>query len=526
MAMSLPGGSGNAKIWELREALEARTEELERLRVAAAVNTARSDASIIPKESAIVAEAARLRQRLALEEERCSRLAESLRGAESTISGLRDELASSRRSLEGSSALHAAEISELKRQVDSMRTSRVHSEAAARKRRVALETAERSRSAAAESEGGRLRVLLLELGDAISAAVQGALKMEQDATAAANERATPSGPKVPATAANSVNVCNVENHRGDQSESVTENRPHLESIVLSTGFESSNSKQSSGVVDIPLQHSRNQVEDLSFSRHSSAGPNEHRMNYDVNENQEGSGTVPIARDAGSLSGNTSVAANSQRRQVAGQLSRQRVPDITESTMQRNSSSLELKVLTSASSSVSMNGSLVDVGESAWEEDEAGKLHLLLNSAPLGSPRAFPAGGHAAQISSDETSRQLASALAAVEQERQERESERGAYREHLETVSARLAEVERERELLFRQLEVLKEQLAQLAAGRDRSGSAEHAEYAKNLVVTFLETRDPSLLPALRQVFRLTSNEVARVERGQKTGRGLLGFLS
>jgi hypothetical protein len=49
-------------------------------------------------------------------------------------------------------------------------------------------------------------------------------------------------------------------------------------------------------------------------------------------------------------------------------------------------------------------------------------------------------------------------------------------------------------------LQVLKEQLAQAAAARERSGSAEQAEYAKNVVVNYLETRDPSLLPALRQV--------------------------
>jgi hypothetical protein len=49
-------------------------------------------------------------------------------------------------------------------------------------------------------------------------------------------------------------------------------------------------------------------------------------------------------------------------------------------------------------------------------------------------------------------------------------------------------------------LQVLKEQLAQAAAAKERSGSAEHAEYAKNVVVNYLETRDPSLLPALRQV--------------------------
>jgi sirohydrochlorin ferrochelatase len=52
-------------------------------------------------------------------------------------------------------------------------------------------------------------------------------------------------------------------------------------------------------------------------------------------------------------------------------------------------------------------------------------------------------------------------------------------------------------------LQVLKEQLAQAAAARERSGSAEQAEYAKNVVVNYLETRDPSLLPALRQVIHV-----------------------
>ena len=47
--------------------------------------------------------------------------------------------------------------------------------------------------------------------------------------------------------------------------------------------------------------------------------------------------------------------------------------------------------------------------------------------------------------------------------------------------------------------QVLKEQLAQQVAARNRAVSAEHSEYAKNVVVTYLETRDASLLPALRQ---------------------------
>ena len=55
-------------------------------------------------------------------------------------------------------------------------------------------------------------------------------------------------------------------------------------------------------------------------------------------------------------------------------------------------------------------------------------------------------------------------------------------------------------------LQVLKEQLAQAAAAKERSGSAEQAEYAKNVVVNYLETRDPSLLPALRQVMDPNSN--------------------
>ena len=64
----------------------------------------------------------------------------------------------------------------------------------------------------------------------------------------------------------------------------------------------------------------------------------------------------------------------------------------------------------------------------------------------------------------------------------------------------------------------------QEAAARDRTADGEQLEYAKNVVVKYLDTKDASLLPALRQALRLTAAEAARVDRSQSSRR-LLGFL-
>jgi trimeric autotransporter adhesin len=106
--------------------------------------------------------------------------------------------------------------------------------------------------------------------------------------------------------------------------------------------------------------------------------------------------------------------------------------------------------------------------------------------------------------------------------------ERAGHRVRLEALAERLRESERERELVHLQLAHLKELLAMQAAAARRAGRADPAdpatsaaagpagaelsdaeravaatarlEYAKAVVVRFLETRDVTLLPALREV--------------------------
>ena len=118
--------------------------------------------------------------------------------------------------------------------------------------------------------------------------------------------------------------------------------------------------------------------------------------------------------------------------------------------------------------------------------------------------------------------------------------ERAGHRAHMESMMEKLRESERERELVHLQMAVLKEQLLLQAAvarralgpasngGEDclqedasgaasdgvtssassnwaSSGATARLEYAKNVMVRYLETHDQSLLPALREVQRCLS---------------------
>lgn len=53
---------------------------------------------------------------------------------------------------------------------------------------------------------------------------------------------------------------------------------------------------------------------------------------------------------------------------------------------------------------------------------------------------------------------------------------------------------------------------------KERTALADNIEYIKNIVVKYLESNDSSVLPALTQALQMSSEDTARVQRGQTKG--------
>ena len=84
-------------------------------------------------------------------------------------------------------------------------------------------------------------------------------------------------------------------------------------------------------------------------------------------------------------------------------------------------------------------------------------------------------------------------------------------------------EAQRRAELDELQLGMLKAELRHMMSEIHRDTESVSREYLRNITVQYLETSDPSLIPALEKALLLSRDEVNRISRGR--GSWLSGFL-